>query len=1213
MKKLTRTHKTKDEKRRLLLTKKNVKQEARVVKYGSDSVGTVAANFNKRFVAAFMALVFALSVLVVGVNFSGRAADEVNRTYLVNSGSNLEDGFAMLDDVDSTDGMVLRKGLKKNNDGTYDLRMEAYATGESKEVSEQIPTDFVLVIDQSGSMSTEDMPVGDSYSSAGSSFSISTIANSDDAYYYKDSSSGTDKYYRVYAKRGYMYNYVDANSYYMDDLFNKYKHFNYFANETVYQGSNGYYYKGTDGKYYLMYLHVKGTAVGSTSGQRWFAYNCYLYYDDESGTQHQITNDSCTGAWNDWHGSITYYVYRQFAYQRYSIFHSCKFGHPLYKRYIGYNELCYKDEDGEEHSLIATQYCNSSGTPVTSEGGSTEAKYGRTLYKANSTESRLSALNTSAKAFIDLVASQTNTKANGTTERVDHRIAVVGFASDNTSTYTYNNNELLSPDTSVEDNTSFAGTSLDGKGHDGPQYGSSEITSAYSNALVSTKTEAGATSLKTSIDYVTAYGGTEPETGFEMAYNVLNSRSSTDKQYTKMDGTKADRNTVVIFFTDGRPGNYSYSNQYEAANKVVDAARNIKNDLGTPVYSIGVFGESDGNPLTYSKYQITSYSSNDDYDSDHVYYTYKNYQSDDGDETFDEILTEFSYDIDYYDVTTYEWWFTGASSTKYTNADLLYRIWRQNSSGYSSTATDTIADYMRTVSSEYPDATAFVDEDWYDSDTSKRSGTYDNMVTSVRGTKGSGKYYYIATSASALTTAFSDIFESTIGEGTTSSVTYNDTNSYLQDIITDQFDTSNATGTVTVYSANNITDVTDGNPIVNSWTLVDPTPSGIDVSYSSNTVTDSDFKKTWTVEGFDYSSHYVAAANSSDAQKVVLTISGLTTTNVGLLTTNESTSGLYSIATTSGEDDSMESAFPIPTTTRAKYDLQYTGDNASGTDVTVMLKLSVDGLPVSGTFGGLTFNSDGLVEWTDAADDSELIVEDLPSNYKLESYVINNDSSGSYEYTLKLDDTVEDFWKSTSTTNAFELTETEQTITINSVLNNRTVTLQETVSGPYSNDENTFSPTLILIPPSGTTLDSDASKTIANGITLTKDSTENYLVGQIDSIQGDGANSQLTLSLPAGWTLKITQSNSGTYYEDPEISYTKSGGNATAYDETNGISVDSDMSITIHNPSKSSIAPETGFLDNANHMSLFMYVVAGILIIAACIAFLYNRKKQNKV
>ena len=38
MKKLTRAHKTKDEKRRLLLTKKNVKQETRIAKYGSDSV-----------------------------------------------------------------------------------------------------------------------------------------------------------------------------------------------------------------------------------------------------------------------------------------------------------------------------------------------------------------------------------------------------------------------------------------------------------------------------------------------------------------------------------------------------------------------------------------------------------------------------------------------------------------------------------------------------------------------------------------------------------------------------------------------------------------------------------------------------------------------------------------------------------------------------------------------------------------------------------------------------------------------------------------------------------------------------------------------------------------------------------------------------------------------------------------------------------------------
>ena len=73
MKKIER--KTKDEKRRLLLTRKYVTSQKRIQKYGTDSVGEIAVDFNKRFVAAFMALVFALSVLVVGVNFATRADD----------------------------------------------------------------------------------------------------------------------------------------------------------------------------------------------------------------------------------------------------------------------------------------------------------------------------------------------------------------------------------------------------------------------------------------------------------------------------------------------------------------------------------------------------------------------------------------------------------------------------------------------------------------------------------------------------------------------------------------------------------------------------------------------------------------------------------------------------------------------------------------------------------------------------------------------------------------------------------------------------------------------------------------------------------------------------------------------------------------------------------------------------------------------------------
>lgn len=51
-------------------------------------------------------------------------------------------------------GMVISKNATANDDGTYTVELEAYATGESivTEITQDVPTDIVLVLDQSGSM-----------------------------------------------------------------------------------------------------------------------------------------------------------------------------------------------------------------------------------------------------------------------------------------------------------------------------------------------------------------------------------------------------------------------------------------------------------------------------------------------------------------------------------------------------------------------------------------------------------------------------------------------------------------------------------------------------------------------------------------------------------------------------------------------------------------------------------------------------------------------------------------------------------------------------------------------------------------------------------------------------------------------------------------------------------------------------------------------------
>lgn len=99
----------------------------------------------------------------------------------------------------TAEGVKLNKSLTLESDGTYTITLEAYATGTvtSTTVTEPVPTDFVLVLDQSGSMA--DNITSYTYTARTSwSYSYSDISNNaNNAYYYKDG----DAYYQV--KRGY--------------------------------------------------------------------------------------------------------------------------------------------------------------------------------------------------------------------------------------------------------------------------------------------------------------------------------------------------------------------------------------------------------------------------------------------------------------------------------------------------------------------------------------------------------------------------------------------------------------------------------------------------------------------------------------------------------------------------------------------------------------------------------------------------------------------------------------------------------------------------------------------------------------------------------------------------------------------------------------------------------------------------------------------------
>lgn len=183
------------------------------------------------------------------------------------------------------------------------------------------------------------------------------------------------------------------------------------------------------------------------------------------------------------------------------------------------------------------------------------------------TTQKLQALKNAVTSFTNAVAEKAKgaDKQLGTEDDVNHRIAVVGFASK--SDYG-NNTELLS----------ISGRN---SGTVGIAYNS--ITSQnLKDVLQDMDKQAGQTMVTNAINALAAQGATRTDLGMNMANRILNANPL---------GANEQRNRVVVAFTDGSPTD---SNGFErnVADAAINAATGIK-QTGTTVYSIGIFSGAD--------------------------------------------------------------------------------------------------------------------------------------------------------------------------------------------------------------------------------------------------------------------------------------------------------------------------------------------------------------------------------------------------------------------------------------------------------------------------------------------------------------------------------------------------------------------------------------------------------------------------------------------
>lgn len=443
-------------------------------------------------------------------------------------------------------GMKISKTATANNDGSYTITLEAFATG-SKVITEQktdIPTDIVLVIDQSGSMKD---PIGGYTYTAyrkGSGWNSRNYHNEE--YYPLRHNGGSENLWHKLNNNEYIAVSVEQKMVY-----------------TAISGwSNRKYYDNQNSLYCLVSGEYKSVTVKKEG--HLFSADEYWYTVDGQQILYTTGDDSIPN-------------FGQYA--------------PLYqsvKKYI-------------------YSYTLNGATTVIEEpfgdGSSPETQFYRRDYSSSAGDTRLNALKNAATTFANAVATKAageDGDINAPADNVNHRIAVVGFASGqryNGTNYNYNNTEVF-----VGSNQYRYGTAAQGQ---------------YGNAFQNMNTSTGVGNVSASIEALSADGGTLTNLGLEMGNGIFGANPIAE-------GEK--RNRVVIVFSDGVPGWSGYDS--DTANSAITQAGTAKNTYGATVYTIGIFpgadatsaGNQNGNETEKANWFMQRVSSNTQYPQSPSYY-----------------------------------------------------------------------------------------------------------------------------------------------------------------------------------------------------------------------------------------------------------------------------------------------------------------------------------------------------------------------------------------------------------------------------------------------------------------------------------------------------------------------------------------------------------------------------------------------------------------
>ncbi len=402
-------------------------------------------------------------------------------------------------------GMKISKTATANPDGSsYTITLEAFATGEKTTQTTDVPTDIVLVLDQSGSMND---PIG--------------------GYTYTE--------YQKWSGLGY-------RNYHNDEYY-PLRHNN---------GSENLWHKLNDNEYVAVSVEQN---MGYAPISNW---NNWEYYENRNNLYCLVNEEyKKVSVSKDWKGTYNYDVDGKQIGSGSSSLGSPTFNDGYAPLYQSVKEYTYSYTLNGTKTVIE----KSDG-----DGSSPNTQFYSKGYSDQAGGSRLNALQNAATTFVNAVAAKAAGKDGNIDtpdDNVDHRIAVVGYASRYDSTKKWKNTEV------------FVGANQYNYSKNASQY--------YGSAFQNMSTTEGKHNITASIDALDADGATYTNYGLEMANGILNANPVPNGE---------TRNRVIVLFTDGYPGQNANDFNSAAANAALKQATTAKNN-GVSLYSVGIFSGAD--------------------------------------------------------------------------------------------------------------------------------------------------------------------------------------------------------------------------------------------------------------------------------------------------------------------------------------------------------------------------------------------------------------------------------------------------------------------------------------------------------------------------------------------------------------------------------------------------------------------------------------------